>query len=84
MSFDNAILHGKEHRKPYRKSQRFDASCRNHGGCGYCRGNRQHANAKRARAAREAVREFETLATVIGYPPSYRRRRKKRRPTPKG
>lgn len=28
---DKAIEHGKEHRKPYRKSKRFDWTCRNHG-----------------------------------------------------
>ena len=37
---DKAIEHGKEHRQPYRKSKRFDRSCRNHGSCPYCRDNR--------------------------------------------
>ncbi len=40
MSLDKAIKHGKEHRKPYRKSQRFDKTCRCHGACSYCRDNR--------------------------------------------
>ena len=43
MSLDRAIASGKEHRKPYRKSKRFDKTCRNHGGCPYCEGNRKHA-----------------------------------------
>jgi ferredoxin len=40
MSLAKAIKHGKEHRKPYRGSARFDHSCRPGGSCGYCRGNR--------------------------------------------
>ena len=40
MSLDKAILHGKERRKQYRDSKRFDASCRNHGGCSYCESGR--------------------------------------------
>jgi hypothetical protein len=42
MSLEKAIQHGKEHRKPYRGSKRFDRSCRNHGGCPYCENNRAH------------------------------------------
>jgi hypothetical protein len=40
MSLDKAVHHGKEHRKPYRGSKAFDCSCRNHGSCSYCEGNR--------------------------------------------
>ena len=43
MSLDKAIQSGKERRKPYRKSKRFDKTCRNHGGCPYCEGNRMHS-----------------------------------------
>lgn len=42
MSLDKAIRHGKEHRKPYRKAKAVDPSCRNHGDCPQCRGNRKH------------------------------------------
>lgn len=28
------------YKKPYRKSKVFDASCRNHGSCPWCKGNR--------------------------------------------
>lgn len=42
MSLDKAIEHGKEKRKPYRGSKSFDHTCRNHGGCDWCRENRQH------------------------------------------
>lgn len=41
MSFERAIEHGKEKRKQYRNSKRFDASCRNHGGCPACESNRK-------------------------------------------
>lgn len=42
MALDKAIKSGKEHRKPYRGSKRFDCSCRNHGSCPYCEQNRRH------------------------------------------
>ena len=47
MSLNKAIYYGKEHRKPYYRSGRFDYSCRPHGGCPYCLGNRIHNNLKR-------------------------------------
>ena len=40
MSLDKAIKYGKEKREQYRRSLAFDRSCRNHGNCGYCEGNR--------------------------------------------
>lgn len=42
MSLNKAIEHGKEHRKPYRKSKAIDKSCRNHGGCPWCKANRMY------------------------------------------
>ena len=42
MSLDKAIKHGHEHRKPYHGSKAIDRSCRNHGGCDWCEGNRKH------------------------------------------
>ena len=53
MSLDKAIASGKERRKPYRKSKAFDRTCRCHGSCGWCQGNRQHADVKRQQAANE-------------------------------
>lgn len=41
MSLDKAIEHGKEHREPYRGAKAIDATCRNHGGCQWCEGNRK-------------------------------------------
>lgn len=46
MSLDKAIKHGKEKRKPYYKSGRFDKTCRSHGGCPYCYGNKMHKHRK--------------------------------------
>lgn len=40
MTLKKAIEHNKEKRKPYRKAKAVDKSCRNHGGCEYCKGNR--------------------------------------------
>ena len=42
-------------KQPYRKSKAIDPSCRSHGGCPVCLGNRQHANNKRLEAARQGV-----------------------------
>ncbi len=47
MSLDKAIASGKEKRKPYRKAKAQDASCRNHGSCPACRGNRVYKNKKK-------------------------------------
>lgn len=58
---DKAIQHGKEHRQPYRHSKRFDKSCRNHGGCGWCLGNRLHSNRKREEEARCRLIESDLL-----------------------
>ena len=42
MSLDKAIEHGKEKRKPYRGAKAIDYTCRNHGSCDWCKGNRLH------------------------------------------
>ncbi len=59
MSFDKSIESGKERRKPYRGSKRFDCSCRNNGMCGYCKGNRLHSRRKQEVSADEQIREWE-------------------------
>lgn len=51
MSLEKAIKHGKEKRKPYHKSKRFDKSCRPGGRCSWCRGNRLHKHKKQAAKA---------------------------------
>ena len=47
MSMDKAIRHHKEHRKPYHGAKAIAKSCRNHGTCPYCTGNRLYKNEKR-------------------------------------
>ncbi|MBU0653702.1 MAG: hypothetical protein KJ914_01060 [Gammaproteobacteria bacterium] len=47
MSLDKAIQHGKERRKPYHRSKQFDRTCRNHGSCPWCEGNRRHKHKRR-------------------------------------
>jgi hypothetical protein len=47
MALTKAILHGKEHRKPYYKSGKSDPTCRPGGTCPYCLRNRTHATKRR-------------------------------------
>jgi len=46
MGLEKAIIYGKEKRKPYRNSKAFDYSCRNHGCCPWCQGNRAYQKVK--------------------------------------
>ena len=46
MSLDKAIKSGKEHRKPYRGGKAVDRMCRNHGGCIWCKRNREYSTKK--------------------------------------
>jgi len=46
MSLEKAIHNGKEKRKQYYDSRRFDWSCKNHGSCAYCRNNRTFKHKK--------------------------------------
>lgn len=56
MSFDNHM--GKEHRKPYTGSKRFDRTCRNHGGCPACLNNRTLSNLKRQQSANQQLTDY--------------------------
>lgn len=59
MSLDKAIQSGKEHRKKYYGAKAIDTTCRNHGSCEWCRGNRTHKNDKRELAAEQELREYD-------------------------
>lgn len=59
MGLERGIEFGKEHRKPYRKSKRFDRTCRNHGACSYCRANRTHFDEKRRNASEYDLKNWE-------------------------
>ena len=54
MSLDKAIAHGKEHRKPYYRSGKWDRTCRPNGKCAWCRDNRRIGDLKRADQTRES------------------------------
>lgn len=59
MSLDKAIKHGKENRKQYHGAKAVDPSCRNHGSCGWCFGNRMYKNLKRKQAMDDRRKEQE-------------------------
>jgi hypothetical protein len=59
MSLDKGIESGKEKRKQYRKSKRFDSTCRNHGSCKYCENNRLHNDKKRKVSADEKLKDLD-------------------------
>jgi hypothetical protein len=56
MSLKKAIESGKEHRKPYRGSKQFDKTCRNHGGCDFCKDNRLYSAKKGLEAANQQLK----------------------------
>lgn len=59
MSLDKAIEHGKEKRKEYTGSKSIARSCRNHGDCLVCQGNRQYKNTKRIQELESKKEEYE-------------------------
>ena len=58
MGLDKAIEHGKEKRKEYRGAKAVDCSCRNHGSCEYCQGNRHYKNEKRKQSMDAQLEEY--------------------------
>ena len=58
MSLNKAIEHGKEHRQPYYGSKAFDKTCRNHGSCPICEGNRKYKYLKKEQKMLDRLREF--------------------------
>lgn len=68
MSLDKAIQHGKEHRKKFRGAKAIDCSCRNHGSCSYCLGNRLHSTKKRKMSLPEKEQEYVETCAYIGDP----------------
>lgn len=64
MSFNKSIENGKEHRKPWigkNRSKNFDCSCRNHGTCEYCKGNRLYQRIKTEMKSKDKLKEFDTM-----------------------
>lgn len=60
MSLDKAIAAGKEHRKPYHRSGRFDRTCRPGGSCPYCIRNRTIQTARNMIRVREQLRDLRS------------------------
>lgn len=46
-------------KQPYRKSRRFDKTCRNNGACSYCRNNRLYSSNKKLIAIKDEEKEEE-------------------------
>ena len=61
MSLDKRIAKGEEKRKPYFDSRRFDYSCRNHGTCPWCFGNRTFKNKKREISCEQEEKDVVSL-----------------------
>jgi hypothetical protein len=57
---DKAIKSGKEHRKPYYDTRRFDRSCRNHGSCEWCQANRLYSITREKEKANAKLKELFT------------------------
>ena len=65
MSLDKAIEHRKEKRKPYRGSKAICKTCRNHGGCDWCKENRLHKFKKTTIVIDEFIQFDETDTTNV-------------------
>lgn len=59
MALDKAIQHGREHRKPYTGGKAIDRTCRNHGSCDWCKGNRLYASNVQEEIADAKLAEYE-------------------------
>lgn len=53
MSLDKSIAKGTEHRKQYTGGKAVAKSCRNHGNCEWCLGNRLYKNLKRIQSSND-------------------------------
>lgn len=58
---DKAIKYGKEKRKPYRGSKACDKTCRNHGGCDWCKCNRLYKFKKEEEKTLDKMKECDII-----------------------
>lgn len=58
MSFDKTYPNRKDWRKSYRGSKRFDRTCRCHGSCGYCNGNRTYTTRRGLEATDQQLKSL--------------------------
>ena len=61
MTFYTNYPNRKDWRRPYRDSRAVDASCRSHGSCDWCVGNRTRTRRRGEQSAREAIEEFSDM-----------------------
>lgn len=61
MSLYKAIQHEKEKRRPYTGAKAIDRTCRNHGGCGWCRGNRTYQIRREIEKAKQKIKEVDEV-----------------------
>lgn len=59
MGLEKAIEHGKEKRNPYIGAKAVDCTCRNHGSCEWCKGNRLYKNNKKELKNEQELKEYE-------------------------
>ena len=68
MSLNKAVEHGKEKRKPYyRYCEQIDRSCRCHGGCEWCLGNRLINKLRREEAMKQEEKWYENRSYMDTY-----------------
>lgn len=61
---DKSIANGREHRKSYYGSKAIDCTCRNHGGCPYCEGNRLYNRKKLEKKFEKDLTEYKKGAIL--------------------
>lgn len=61
---DKAIKSGKEHRKSFYGSKAIDCSCRNHGTCPYCMGNRLYNRKKVEKKFEKDLTDFKKYGII--------------------
>lgn len=59
MGLEKAIEHGKEKRKSYKGAKAVDHTCRNHGSCEWCKGNRSYENCKKELRIEQEIEEYK-------------------------
>ena len=59
MSLEKAIKSGKEHRKEYWGAKAVDPTCRNHGTCPWCEGNRTNKYKNLDKISKKELQDFD-------------------------
>ena len=58
MSLEKAIKSGKEYRKEYKGAKAIDKTCRNHGSCSWCEGNRTNKYKNLDKISKKELQDF--------------------------